>query len=88
MATEKATGADRAPRAAVLPGMEAGRRTERTEWGLRHLDDRPGIHRKGDVGTRASEQHARESIGTPGWGPVEIVSRTVVTYTTTWQRAS
>lgn len=73
----------------ALPGMEqvkreAGRRSERTEWGLRHLDEWPGIHHRGDVGQRVSEQNARESIGTPGWGPVELVSRTVVTYTTRW----
>lgn len=70
---------------AALPGMEAGRRTERVEWGLRSTAS-DFLHRKGDVTPRVSEQHARECAVTGlGWGAIEIVQRTVVTYTTPWE---
>lgn len=72
---------------AALPGMEAGRRTERVEWGLRSAAG-TCFHRKGEVTPRVSEEHARKCAGHPelGWGETEIVRRTVVTYTTPWNR--
>ena len=72
----------------ALPGMEAGRRTERVEWGLRFRSD-TGLHRKGHVEPRPSEHNARQCVGRSdyGWRDTEIVRRTVVTYTTKWETA-
>lgn len=71
----------------ILPGFEAGRRTERTEWGLRSTAD-TFLHRRGDVIPRFSEENARECAGRPelGWRScTEVVRRTIVTYTTAWE---
>lgn len=67
---------------------EQGRRTEQVEWAVRWTKD-TFLHRCGHVAPRASETAAREVIGLvhSGWGTadeIEVVSRTVVTYTTTW----
>jgi hypothetical protein len=74
--------------AEALPGMEAGRRKECTEWGLRTTRD-TFLHRKGDVVTVQDEAHARRCVGHAewGWAATEVVSRTVVTYTTRWERS-
>lgn len=71
---------------AALPGMEAGRRTETVEWGLRWVDDTI-LHRRGHVEPRQDEQAARSVVGRReyGWHGTEVVSRTIVTYTTRWE---
>jgi hypothetical protein len=78
-----ATAAQRA-----LPGMDAGRRVQRVEWGLRRTADTV-LERKGEVTIRSSEEQARECVGRPelGWRGTDIVRRTVVTSTTAWERA-
>lgn len=75
------------PEQAALPGLEAGRRTERVEWGLRSTAD-TFLHRKGEVSARPNEENARNCVGRveSGWRATEIVRRTVVTYTTPWER--
>jgi hypothetical protein len=71
----------------ALPGMEAGRRTERVEWGLRSTADTV-LHRKGEVDVRPGEENARYCVGRVECGhrSTEIVRRTIVTYTTPWER--
>lgn len=73
---------------AALRGTEAGRRLERVEWGLRFRAT-TFLHRKGTVEPRPSEQNARQLAGRAeyGWRDTEVVSRTVVTYTTRWEPA-
>ncbi len=70
----------------VLPGFEAGRRVERREWGLRWIAD-TAFAKKGHVDLFEGEEHARTCVGRReyGYGNTEIVSRTVVTYTTRWE---
>jgi len=70
----------------ALPGMEAGRRAERVEWGLRQTIG-TFLQRNGEVTIRATEEQARKCVGRPelGWRGTEIVRRTVVTYTTPWE---
>jgi hypothetical protein len=70
----------------ALPGMEAGRRTERVEWGLRQTIG-TFLMRKGDVDLRTGEDQARECAvrAELGWRGTEVVRRTVVTYTTSWE---
>ena len=72
--------------APALPGMEAGRRKERTEWGLRFTCD-TALSRKGRVEPRESEAQARFCAGRTdlGWRGTEVVRRTVVTYSTSWE---
>jgi hypothetical protein len=75
---------------------ESGRREERTEWGIRALEDHPlralgiGI-RKGQVEPRPGESSARfcvtDEAAQYGWPPCEVVARTVVTYTSDWRSA-
>lgn len=69
----------------ALPGMEAGRRTERVEWALRGTAD-TFLHRKGEIIPRPDEENARSCVGRQelGWRDTEVVCRTVVTYTTPW----
>lgn len=77
----------------ILPlgGVEAGRRTHRTQWGIRY--PRGALFAPpGGVDVCADEQHARDRAsssearyrGTVGVG---VVSRDVVTYTTDWADA-
>lgn len=74
-----------------LPGhVELGKRTERTEWGVRWLRDHV-IAKRGQVTTAQNEGLARWWATHPeaaysGFprGAVEVVSRTVVTYTGRW----
>ena len=71
---------------AALPGMDAGKRTERVEWGLRWTTDTV-FGRRGTVEPRPDEANARkcEGVAEWGWRGTEVVSRTVVTYTTPWE---
>lgn len=73
---------------AALPSMEAGRRVERVEWGLRFTTD-TALERRGHVEPRPSEENARACVGVVhyGWRGTEVVRRTVVTYTTDWEPA-
>jgi hypothetical protein len=69
-----------------LPGFEQGRRSVRVEYGLRRARD--GVFaRKGHIDLRDSAESAAASRDRPfsGWdGDEEIVTRTIVTYTTEW----
>lgn len=69
-----------------LPTTEAGRREERTEWGARWTRTIPNVVTAGQVDPAANEDHARVR-GESMWGGAcsEVVSRTVVTYTTEWE---
>ena len=72
-------------------GVELGRRVERVEWGLRATAD-SFLRRKGQVEIRPSEDNARLILDGVargehyGWRNVELVRRTVVTYTSDWER--
>jgi hypothetical protein len=66
--------------------MVDGRRTETVQWGLRTVRDNL-FHRKGHVEPRGSLEYAVASRDQPGtgWkGDEQVVTRTVVTYTTQW----
>lgn len=69
---------------------EAGKRSERVEWGCRALRDTTLLGPKGSVRAAPGEEAARGYDGAfyPG-GPVmfEPVRRTIVTYTNDWESA-
>lgn len=75
-----------------LPGhVEAGKRTERTEWGVRWLRDHVTVKR-GHIDMAPTEARARWWATHPeapysGFptGAVTVVSRTIVTYTGRWE---
>jgi hypothetical protein len=74
----------------IGPRMElvAGRRAERTEWGLRSVRD-GWQHKKGHVEQRDSLEYAltcRERPYAGRAGDEQVVSRTIVTYTTDWKQ--
>jgi hypothetical protein len=71
-----------------IPGIEAGRRVERVEWGLRQTVG-TFLMDKGEVDTRPSEENARSLVGSAhtGFRNTEVVRRTVVTYTSDWEPA-
>jgi hypothetical protein len=63
-----------------------GRRVETTEWGLRTIRD-DMFHRAGHVEPRSSLENAVAARDRPyhGWrGDEQVVTRTVVVYTTQW----
>lgn len=68
---------------------EPGRRVERVEWGLRQTVGN-FLMRKGDVDLRGDEDNARACVGEISYGfrDTEVVRRTIVTYTTDWERFS
>lgn len=74
-----------------VPGpAESGKRVERTEWGVRALRD--CICKRGKIETARDEEQARRWATHPEaqyWGfpagSVEVVSRTVVTFTGAWE---
>lgn len=71
----------------VLPGLESGRRTERTEWGLKCPAD--GELGPAHVNLAASREHAEamaEAMNALPVGPGYVaVSRQIVTYSTRWK---
>lgn len=65
----------------------AGRRVETVEWGARTLYDEPLGRKAGHVDWYSGEEHARHVVYNPErryyiMSPIELVRRTVVTYTT------
>lgn len=79
-----------------LPGRdERGKRVERTEWGVRWLRDSPALtSKRGQITQAPNENQARRWASHPEaqyWGfpagYVEVVFRTVVTYTSSWEPA-
>jgi hypothetical protein len=69
---------------------EPGKREERIEWGQRSIRDNFLIGPKGTVRPCPGEQAARGYDGAfYEGGPIQFepVRRTVVTYTTAWERA-
>ncbi|PZG12948.1 hypothetical protein C1I95_24710 [Micromonospora craterilacus] len=65
----------------TLPGLEAGTRTERTEWRIIVNPDRPAAR-------WISHHHTRESVELAARQyavPIRIERRTVVTYTDEWR---
>lgn len=70
-----------------LLGVEQGRREVRTEWALRRIRDNvQGL--RGEIYMVASEADARFKAAGPewwGWKDCEVVSRRVVSYTSTWE---
>lgn len=77
-----------------LPGQaERGKRVERTEWGVRWLRDYVTTKR-GQIAEAPNEHQARQWATHPEaqyWGfpagYVQVVSRTIVTYTGPWDSA-
>lgn len=72
-----------------LTGLESGRRVERVEWGVRTLADngRRVIEFSESEDDARWVVSARNESNLPYWRgrEPEIVSRTVVTYTTNWK---
>ena len=74
---------------------ERGKRVERTEWGVRWLRDSPALtSKRGHITQAPSENQARQWATHPEaqyWGfpsgSVHVVSRTIVTYTSSWEPA-
>lgn len=69
-----------------LPGFETGKRAEQVEYGLRRVRDEV-FGRKGTVEPWDSAESAADARDRPfsGWhGDEQIVTRTIVTYTTEW----
>ena len=65
---------------------DQGRRAEHVEYGLRTVKDN-AFHRKGHVEQRSSIEFAVQCRDQPhsGWsGDEQVVTRTIVTYTTSW----
>ncbi|MBP2456242.1 hypothetical protein [Mycolicibacterium lutetiense] len=76
-----------------LPGRpEHGKRVERTLWGVRWLRDSPALtSKRGQITEAPNETQARQWATHPEaqyWGfpagYVQVVSRTIVTYTSSW----
>lgn len=68
-----------------------GRRAETIEWGVRQTHD-DVFGKAGQVQPCGGEARARQIVDNPErryWrtSPVEVVKRTVVTYTTSWEPA-
>lgn len=68
---------------------ECGKRTEVVQWGLRKTVG-DYLQSKGEVAVRPSEEAARDQVGNiyDGWRNTEVVKRTIVTYTGTWETTS
>lgn len=65
---------------------DRGRREERTEWGVRWTRTIPNVVTAGQVDPAVNEDNARTRHRSAWSGRCsEVVSRTVVTYTTDWE---